>query len=137
MDPELHDNHLMLAVLLTQAGRLDEARESVLTALDIQPLDSYGLLTLAHINRLAGRRKEAEETWERFHDLARERYVSPTDFTRLALSLGRLEDAWEWLERARADRRGWLVYLKVEPLVDALRPDPRFGELLRAMNLAT
>jgi len=135
MDPELHDNHLMLAVLLTQAGRLDEARDSVNTALDLEPLDSYALLTQAHINMLAGRRREAEETWDRFHQLARERYVSPTDFARLALSLGRLEDAWEWLERARADRRGWLVYLKVEPLVDPIRRDPRFRELLRLMRL--
>jgi serine/threonine-protein kinase len=135
MDPELHDNHLMLAVLLSAAGRLDEARESVTTALDMQPLDCYGLLTLAHINMRAGRQAEAEATWERFHELARERYVSPTDFARLALSLGRLDDAWQWLERARADRRGWLVYLKVEPLLDPLRGHQRFRELQRLMRL--
>jgi eukaryotic-like serine/threonine-protein kinase len=135
MDPELHDNHMMLAVLLTQAGRFDAAREAVTTALDMQPLDSFALLTLAHIDRLTGRTTEADAAWERFQDLARERYVSPTDFARLALSLGRLEDAWEWIERARAERRGWLVYLRVEPLLDPVRGDPRFRELQRLMRL--
>jgi eukaryotic-like serine/threonine-protein kinase len=135
MDPELHDNHLMLAVLLTQAGRLEEARESVMTALDMQPLDSYGLLTLAQINRLSGHHAEADGSWARFQELAEERYVSPTDFARLALCLGRVEDAWQWIERARQDRRGWLVYLRVEPLLDPVRNDPRFRELQRVLRL--
>jgi hypothetical protein len=34
------------------------------------------------------------------------------------------------------DRRGWLAYLKVEPLLDPLRGDPRFGRLLERMRLA-
>ena len=135
MDPELHDNHQMLAVLLTRAGRLEEARESVTTALDMQPLDSYSLLTLAQINRLSGRHAEADQTWERFQELVKERYVSPTDFTRLALVLGRFEDAWHWIGKAREDRRGWLVYLRVEPLLDPIRDDPRFRELQRVMRL--
>lgn len=135
MNPEAPDNHLMLAVLLIAAGRLDEARASLDTALDLAPEDSYGLLLQARINLLTGRREEAHGMWDRFHALARERYVSPTDFTRLALSLERYEDAWEWLARARAERRGWLVYLRVEPLLDPLRGDPRFEALRRDLRL--
>ena len=44
--------------------------------------------------------------------------------------------AFEWLDRAVEDRRGWLAYLKVEPLLDPLRGDPRFGRLLEKMRLA-
>jgi serine/threonine-protein kinase len=135
MDPELHDNHLMLGVLLTQAGRLDEARESVNTALDMEPLDNYAQVVLAHINRLSGRESEAQATWNQFQATARERYISPTDFTRLALALGRYEDAWRCIDRALADRRGWLAYIRVEPLLDPIREDPRFRELLRLMRL--
>jgi serine/threonine-protein kinase len=135
MNPELHDNHLMLAVLLAQAGRVVEARQAITTALDISPDDGHGLQTLAQIELREGRQEEAQAIWERLHEVARRRYVSPTDFTRLALTLGRVDDAFEWLERARADRRGWLAYLRVEPLVDPIRNDPRFQELLRAMRL--
>ncbi len=135
MNPESADNHLMLAVLLLECGQLEEARVSVESGLDLQPLDSYGLLLQARIDLRSGRRAEALRTWERFQALAAERYVSPTDFARLALVLERYEDAWTWIERARAERRGWLVYLRVEPMLDPLRGDPRFRELRSRMHL--
>jgi serine/threonine-protein kinase len=136
MNPESPDNHLLLAVLQTHAGRLAEARESLNVTLDLVPEDSYALMARAHIDVLEGRRAEAEATWERFEAMSRERYVSPTDFARLALVLGRNDQAFAWLERARAERRGWLVYAKVDALYDPIRRDPRFAELLRVMRLA-
>jgi eukaryotic-like serine/threonine-protein kinase len=135
MNPESPDNHMMLAVLLVECGQYEEARSALETALDLAPLDSYGLLLQARINLRTGRPAEAHQTWDRFQEISKERYVSPTDFTRLALSLERYEDAWHWLERARAERRGWLVYLRVEPMLDPLRDDPRFLELKRQMGL--
>jgi hypothetical protein len=50
--------------------------------------------------------------------------------------LGEADRAFEWLDRALEDRRGWLAYLKVEPLLDPIRGDPRFGRLLERMRLA-
>jgi hypothetical protein len=50
--------------------------------------------------------------------------------------LGEADAAFESLDRALEDRRGWLAYLKVEPLLDPLRGDPRFGRLLEKMRLA-
>jgi len=50
--------------------------------------------------------------------------------------LGEADAAFEWLDRAVEDRRGWLAYLKVEPLLDPIRRDPRFGRLLEKMRLA-
>jgi len=38
-------------------------------------------------------------------------------------------------EKGYAERRGWLTYLKVEPLLDPIRSDPRFVEWLRRMHL--
>jgi hypothetical protein len=52
-------------------------------------------------------------------------YVGLRDFDR----------AFAWLERSYQERRGWLAYLKVEPMHDPLRPDPRFGEFVRRMKL--
>ncbi len=45
------------------------------------------------------------------------------------------DKAFEWLNNAFQDRADWLVFLKVDPRFDALHSDPRFGELLRRMNL--
>jgi serine/threonine-protein kinase len=135
MNPESHDTQLLLGVVLTQAGRLVEAREAITAALDLAPEDSYGLLSLAHVDVLEGRLGEAAAAWERLEARAGVRYVSPTDFARLALILGRFDAAFEWMERVYAERRGWLVYMKVDPLFDPVRTDPRFLELLRRLRL--
>ncbi|HXI19623.1 MAG TPA: tetratricopeptide repeat protein, partial [Gemmatimonadales bacterium] len=135
MNPESPDNHLLLGILLTHAGRLTEAREALSSALDFAPEDTHTLQSLAHVAGMEGRRDEAEAMWPRFEELAARRYVSPTDFARLALTLRRFDDAFEWLDQARDERRGWLVYLRVDPLFDSIRGDPRFAELLRAMRL--
>ena len=105
-------------------------------ALDLAPDDSYGLLSLARVDRLEGREREAEAAWERLESLTARRYVSPTDFARLALILGRTDAAFAWLTRAHEERRGWLVYLNVDPLFDPVRADPRFTLLRRTMRLA-
>ena len=36
---------------------------------------------------------------------------------------------------AHAERRGWLVYADVNPLLDPLRGDPRFAAIVEAMRL--
>jgi TolB-like protein len=51
------------------------------------------------------------------------------------LSVGRKEEAMDSLERAYEERSGWLINLAVEPTLDGLRSDPRFGALLRRLGL--
>ena len=77
-----------------------------------------------------------EACWSRPTPTGRERYVSPVAFAMLHAGVGEADAAFEWLDRAVEDRRGWLAYLKVEPLLDPLRGDPRFGRLLERMRLA-
>ena len=61
--------------------------------------------------------------------------MSPVAFVTVHLGLGETDQAFAWLERAREERRGWLCYLRVEPLLDEVRGDPRFGKLLEVMRL--
>jgi hypothetical protein len=44
--------------------------------------------------------------------------------------LGEKDLAFATLNEAVQERVGWITYLGVEPSVDGLRDDPRFGELL-------
>ncbi len=50
-------------------------------------------------------------------------------------ALGEKDLAFEWLQKAYEDRSGWLVYLKIDPMFDPLRSDPRFTDLLRRVGL--
>jgi hypothetical protein len=50
-------------------------------------------------------------------------------------ALGDKDKAFSWLEKAYEQHDSFLVRLKVEPALDALRSDKRFEELLHRMSL--
>ena len=53
-------------------------------------------------------------------------------YTRLADK----EQAFAWLAKAEQERNGMLRYvIKLDPIYDSLRDDPRFKDLLKRMNL--
>jgi hypothetical protein len=51
------------------------------------------------------------------------------------VGLGDIERAVEWTELAYAERRGWLCYVRVNPLMDPMRGHPRFEALVERMRL--
>jgi TolB-like protein/Tfp pilus assembly protein PilF len=135
MNPEAVETRITLGLVQEQSGQLREAEASLRGALEISPQDTHALATLARTLVRAGRREEAERVAAKVRGLEASRYVSPTDLAKLALGLGEFDAAFAALDRARRERRGWLVYLKVDPLFDPIRSDPRFGELMRLMRL--
>ena len=57
-------------------------------------------------------------------------------FTAVAFAkLGDKDKAFEYLERAFNERYTGMVWLKVTPDLDNLRPDPRFDDLLKRVGL--
>jgi hypothetical protein len=51
------------------------------------------------------------------------------------LGLGDYDQAFVWLERAYQEQSDLIPYLKVHPVFDAVRGDPRFQDLLRRVGL--
>ncbi len=49
-------------------------------------------------------------------------------------AIGDKNQAFEWLERAYENGDTWPETMLVEPLLDRLRDDPRFDDLVRRMN---
>jgi ACT domain-containing protein len=45
------------------------------------------------------------------------------------------EHALDWLEKAYQERDTIMTHLKVDPLFDTLRSQPRFQQLIRRMHL--
>ena len=62
-------------------------------------------------------------------------YVSPEAIAIVYAALGDKEHAFAWLERALDDRTWSLYLLRVEPMLDGLRADPRFDGLIRRVGL--
>jgi serine/threonine-protein kinase len=63
-------------------------------------------------------------------------YVSPYFTAVKYAAIGDKDQAFAALERAYQERDTWLVHLKVDPMLDTLRSDPRYADLLSKINLS-
>ncbi|PYV72272.1 MAG: serine/threonine protein kinase [Acidobacteria bacterium] len=66
---------------------------------------------------------------------ARRIYIDPAWIASRHAELGEKDLAFTWLEKAYAEKSGFLLYIKVLPRFDSLRSDPRYAELLKRMGL--
>lgn len=128
---------LGLGAALDQAGDHAAAAEQYRRALLVlggpQPVV---VALLGHARGAAGDREGAREALRALGEAARARYV-PAEYRALVhLGLGENEAALRALEDAYRNRSGAMVYLGVEPMLDPLRADPRFQDLVRRVGLA-
>jgi serine/threonine-protein kinase len=84
---------------------------------------------------IAGRRVEAQKLLDELLQSAAQRYVSPASIASIYLGLGEADAGFEWLEKAVDARDGLIFGLRVNPLYDDLRSDPRYDVLLRKLGL--
>ncbi len=135
LDPTSEENQRMLGLALMQTGRLDEAATAYEEAIALSSHSAYAIAGRAHLATLRGDWDKARELLDDLHEQAKGRYISPVAFVIIYVALGEQDRAVEWLTRAYEERRGWLAYLKVEPMLDPLRDDARFKRLLQLMKL--
>jgi len=93
------------------------------------------LANLGHAYARNGNRSEALEVLAQLRTLSKTRYVSPYAFALVYIGLAETEKAFEWLQRALSERSPTLTTLKVDPVFDELRADPRLVSLVRQIGL--
>jgi tetratricopeptide (TPR) repeat protein len=69
-----------------------------------------------------------------YADPARAERVGSLVIVEYSAQAGDIDQAFAWLERAYQQRKPFLVHAAFSPLVDPLRGDPRFADLLRRMG---
>jgi TolB-like protein/tetratricopeptide (TPR) repeat protein/tRNA A-37 threonylcarbamoyl transferase component Bud32 len=99
------------------------------------------LASIATVLVTAGRNAEAEGIMRELLDPARANKTDPYNLTRLYAARGEKDQAFEWFDRAlqtnSEDVRGQARMIRYDPLLDPLRSDPRFADLLRQHNKAS
>jgi serine/threonine protein kinase len=60
--------------------------------------------------------------------------ISDASVAKLYFTLGENDKGFEWFQKAYEEREG-LLSIKIDPLYDSVRSDPRFKEILKKMNL--
>jgi TolB-like protein/Flp pilus assembly protein TadD len=84
----------------------------------------------------AGRPDDARRILRELANDSSGRYTPATCIAWVHLGLGDADAAFEWLERGIEERSFWTVFLKVDPVYDALRGEKRFANLLWRAGLS-
>jgi eukaryotic-like serine/threonine-protein kinase len=135
MNPTAEETHRLLGLVYLQQGMYDDAAASFKEAVASSDYDVMALAGLGHVAARRGRVDETRAILNDFYERSKTSYVSPVALCGLHVALGEPDDAFGWLEQAYRERRGWLAYLKIEPILDGLRNDPRFSRLVERMRL--
>ena len=130
---ELHPYLQVLRANYAQAlefsGRLEEALAQYRTASAMAPdstwMRAHEGMCLARL----GRRDEALAILDAMEHIRRSEYVDPYYMTLFRSAVGQRDGAFEELARAYEDSSVWLFSIDVDPKMDPLRADPRFGRL--------
>jgi tetratricopeptide (TPR) repeat protein len=137
LDQSFVYTHWKLGLAYEQKGLYEEAIAEFQKAVALSGGSAQSLVLLGHAYAISGRRAEALELLGELSELSKRRYVSSYRVAAIHLALGEKEQAFEWLERACEERDAWLVWLKVDPVIDDLRSDPRVQELLQRIGLTS
>src|SRR5438477_11763855 len=88
-----------------------------------------GLLGYAYA--ISGDRPKAEQILGELEELAKHQYVNSSAFAAIYLGLGEKEKALAWLDKCYENRESACWLLKVDPIYDSLRNEPRFQALVQ------
>ena len=95
-------------------------------------IDSY----LGYIYALTNRREEAIEILNTLQsDLPKDFSIAPMDIAWVYVGLGDLDGCFKWLEKAFDEHAFFFGFIRYFPLVEKVRRDPRFNDLLKRANL--
>jgi TolB-like protein/Tfp pilus assembly protein PilF len=119
-----------------EKGMFTEAIEAFEKAVGLSG-NREGLPALAHAYARNGQLQQAREILEDLKNVPEGRYQASTMIARVYLGLGEVDKAFEWLWKGLEERSFWSVFLRVDPVYDAIRPDPRFQDLLESAGLAS
>ena len=126
---------IQLGLAYEQKGMLAEAISQLEQARDMAPTLPMAHALVAHAYVTAGRMNDAQKEINLLTSMAAQRYVPRSYFAIVSIATGNKNQAFAELQKSLQDRSEQILYLGVEPLVDPLRSDRRFGPLLKQVGL--
>jgi serine/threonine-protein kinase len=135
-DPAFYRAYTSMGRACAQMGRYAEALAMLEQGRSLAGDVPHILAAMGQVFGLSGDEASARGVLAKLEARSRDVFVPSTSFALVHLGLGERERALEWLERGSRQRELSLSVLKVHPVYDGLRGEPRFQALLKKLGLA-
>jgi TolB-like protein/DNA-binding winged helix-turn-helix (wHTH) protein/Flp pilus assembly protein TadD len=134
-DPSFAAAHLLLGQAYVQKGLHAQAISELQSATSLSGDSPLYMAQVGVAYAAAGKNAEALRVSDQLQKVARRSYVSSYGLAQIYAALGDKQHAMKWLQSAYDERAVWMQYLKVDPVLDSVRSQPRFQDLVRQMGL--
>jgi len=131
LNPDVEAAHMVLSQIYVMHGRPQDA----LPEIEFVRHDSIRAYLYPIAYYALGRKKESDAALSKL--VTKYHASNAFEIARVYAFRNQPNEAFEWLERAYAQRDNSLVVTKVEPLLKSLHNDPRFAAFLKKLNLPT
>ena len=132
MDPNNSFARISLAMTYVNKRMYEEA---ILVASKPELDDAYLLAATGNAYARLGKRTEAQKIIEKLKEQSKQRYVPSLTIAIIHIGLGEKVQALEWLEKSYENREDTVLWLKSDGILDDLRSEPRFQDLVRRVGL--
>ena len=136
MDPDFYRISDWLSLAYERQKLYDKAFEATLKSMAARGVSPEEMTEFKKAYAASGWKGFWRKQLELTREAAKEKYVPAYFFARIYARLDERDRTLEWLRKAYDSHSDYLVVLKVEPIFDLLRSDPRFTGLLRNIGLA-
>jgi adenylate cyclase len=140
LNPNFDQTLCVMAMLYAREGQYDQSisiwkRELILFNNEIRKIPAFDLAIAGQVFGLAGRRDEALTLLHELNRRAKEEgYMHTSYMAFIYIGLGENQKALELLGKSFNDKDFVLVWLKVHSMLDPLRSNEHFKQLLRKMR---
>src|SRR5262249_52168049 len=135
IDPNILGPTFLPGQIYERNGEHRRAVEECQGALSAFGRDPGVLSALGYVYGVSGSRRQAQEIINELETSWKTRYFSPFIIALAYAGVGNKDQVFVWLTKAYESRDPQLIWLKVEPQFETLRPDLRFQALLRRLGL--
>jgi tetratricopeptide (TPR) repeat protein len=134
MNKDFAPAHLWLGRSYQELGRYDDALAEFQQVEERVREWPVSIAARGFVAGVAGRTDEARKILAELKRLAGQKFVTSYGVALVYAGLDENDAAFEWLNKAFDERSHWLVWLRLDPRWNSLRPDPRFSDLVSRMR---
>jgi len=134
MDPTTFFANYHMGFAYLKMSKFEEALQAFQKEKEIEKGVGLAEPAIAFTYMKMGKKFEAEKVLDNVQKQSGQEYISPFNLACLYFVLDKNDEGFELLDRAYDEQDQWLSSLKILPVLDSIRPDPRYTQMLKKMN---